>query len=506
MESFPWWSEEQRKLASELKEFIDGCMPRAEEAWWKREFPWDIIELIARKGYFGAGISKEYGGMGLGVTGDCIATEEVCRMPSAGLAFAMSRLGGVHQITNFGTEQQKAKLLPKITKGELGAIAITEIGAGTDAAAIETFARRDGDKYIITGKKRFTHGAGLASRYMLYARTSNDPEDIRRNRHLTGFLIYKGMPGFSVEKINELIGLDNMQNGHLDLDEVPVPVDNVIGGEGRGWEIMMSGLNYERVIASAFSVSWLRETIGALVPYMQRRIQFGRPTIDLPTNRFKIADLICKLKLSRLATYYAAYLFDLGQSAAVESGVCKMFNADADVEASIDAIQCMGGDGVTKFYPLERVLRDSKITQIAAGTNEACKLVIYRLGLREMAEDLKMPHRVIHKELGVPIPAVSRSVRESQIDEDKVLKVLAEDYRVNPGLHMSREDLKQEFDVGDEELDQVLLSLEQKGLVHIYRRRNGIELAKATLEGLRRTHSVEYYRWFPAWVRKEDIF
>lgn len=506
MEPFPWWTEEQRKFATEIEEFVDEVLPRDEEARWKREFPWDIFHAIAERGYAGADIPREYGGMGLGATGACIVSEEMCRMPAVGRIFEASMLGGLRQVMEFGTEEQKRRFLPRIAKGELGAICITEPFVGTDAAATETVARRDGDRYIITGKKRFTTGVGVASRYMLYARTSDDPEDVRQYRHLTGFIAEKGMPEFSVERVNELIAFDNVPNGVLNFDEVPVPLENMIGEEGEGWQVMMTGLNYERTLVAAASLGTLREVITALVPYTQRRIQFGRPTINLVNNQFKIADLFMTLNLARLATYYTAYLEDLGQDIALASSTCKVFNSDRTMEALIDAVQVMGGDGVTKFYPLEGMLRQSKIDQIVGGTSEAGRLVIYRTGLREMAKSWKMPHRLRHKELGVPITRYGEPVEQPQVDEDKLLKVLAEDYRVNPGLYMSRDDLKEVFNVDDEELDRLLVSLEQKKLVKLYQGRKGIELAKATYEGLRKANPPEHYRWFPSWVRKEDIF
>jgi alkylation response protein AidB-like acyl-CoA dehydrogenase len=507
VEHFSWWTEEQKKLAVSVKEFVDALMPRAEEASWKKEFPWDIVDSIASRGYFGAGVAREYGGMGLGVTGACIANEEIGRMPALGPGiFSATMLGGVHQVTEFGTEEQKAKFLTRVAKGELGAIALTEPFVGTDAAGIETTARRDGDIYIINGKKRFVTGAGVASRYMLYAKTSDKPEDIRRNRHITGFIVEKGMPGFTVEKINELIGLDNILNGYLNLDEVPVPVDNRIGDEGQGWQIMMAGLNYERVICASLAVGGFRELLKSVVSYGQRRIQFGQPTINIPTNQFKVADMLLELKLAKLSTYYAAHLLDSGQPAAVESSICKLYGTDMLMHASVEAVQVMGGDGATKFYPLDRIMREAKTAQIAGGTSEAMKLLIYRMGLKEMADELKMPRRVIHEELGVPMPVAAAPAKQLQIDDNKLLKVLAEDYRVNPGLYMSREDLKAQFDVENEELDRVLVSLEEKKLVKLYRRRGIIELAKATYEGLKKANPLEYYRWFPPRVRKEDIF
>jgi len=168
-------------------------MPRDEETRWKREFPWDIFEKLSKKGYPGAGIPKEYGGLGLGATGACIAAEALNRMPGPGRAFVGNMLGGLRQIIEYGTQEQKKRFLSRIAKGEIGAIVITEPFVGTDAAAIETTARREGDVYILNGKKRFIVSAGVASRYMVYARTSNDPEDIKIARVWNGkkALLYK---------------------------------------------------------------------------------------------------------------------------------------------------------------------------------------------------------------------------------------------------------------------------------------------------------------------------
>lgn len=506
MEAFPWWSEEHRRLFKEVEQFVERAMPRAEEAWWKREIARDLYDQIAQRGYFGVAIPQVYGGMGLGATGASITMETIGELPGVFYVFGASMMGGLHQIMEFGNEEQKKRFLPRIAKGELGAVSITEPFVGTDASAIETFARREGNKYILFGKKRFTTGVGVAHRYMLYARTSEDPRQMARHEHLTGFIVEKGMPGFSVEKVNEVMGYDNTPNGSLNLNEVPVPIENRIGEEGEGWRIMTAGLNFERTIIAASLLGIFRTALRAVVGYGQRRVQFGRLTIDFVNNQFKIADLVTKFKLSRLVTYYAAYLFDSGQDPSVEASICKVFNTDMCMEAMVDAIQVMGGDGVTKFYPLERLLRETKTNQIAGGTNEAIKLVIYRMGLRQMANDLKWPHRVAHPELGVPVSMMGKPEKQSQIDEEKLLKALAEDYKVNPGLHMSWEDIKDLFDVEDKRLDELLTSLEQKKLVKLHRRKKEIALAKATYEGLNKVNLPEYYQWFPSWVKKEDIF
>jgi alkylation response protein AidB-like acyl-CoA dehydrogenase len=415
-------------------------------------------------------------------------------------------LGGLRQIIEYGTEEQKKRFLPRIAKGEIGAIVITEPFVGTDAAAIETTARREGDVYIVNGKKRFIVSAGVASRHMVYARTSNDPEERRNYRHLSAFIVEKGAPGFTVEKINEIIGFENIQNGVLNFDEVAVPAGNRIGGEGQGWSVMTAGLNFERTLICAQTLGWTRELLRNVVPYAQRRVQFGRPTIDLVNNQFKIADLMIQVNIARVLTYYTAYLWDLGWDITMESNASKVFICEGAVKAALDAIQVMGGDGVTPFYPLAAIMNVAKVENIAGGTMEACRLVIYRTGLRQMADEFKMPRRVIHEELGIPVPVADIQEKQKNLDEETLVKLLAEDYRVNPGLYMGRDDIKESFDIDDKKLDELLLSLEKKGVARLYRDRKGIALAKATYEGLKSAHSLEYYHWFPSWVKKENIF
>jgi hypothetical protein len=166
----------------------------------------------------------------------------------------------------------------------------------------------------------------------------------------------------------------------------------------------------------------------------------------------------------------------------------------------------MGGDGVTPFYPLSAIMKVAKVENIAGGTMEASRLVIYRTGLRQIADEFKMPHRVIHEELGVPVPVTSLPKKQKGIDEESLLKSLAEDYRINPGLYMSREDLKESFEVDDARMGEGLLSLERKGMVKLYRDKKGIALSKATYEGLKKTNPLEYYRWFSFWVKEDNIF
>jgi len=502
MEKFPWWTEDQNKLADEVEAFAQELIPRSEEAYWKKEVPRDLLKKIANKGYFGVGIPKKYGGMGLGVTGTCIVQQAVSKLYGVTHIFCVSMLSGLHQLNVFGTEKQKEKWFPKIAKGEIGALALTEPFVGSDVASTETTARQEGENYILNGKKRFIMNAGIADRYVIYARTSDKEEDIATNAHLSTFIIEKGTHGLTIEKINELIGFTSILNGYLNLNEVSVPVENRIGDEGLGFMVAMSGLNYERTVGSAAFYGGWTEALKYVNWYMRRRVQFGQKTIDLPTNQFKIADLITGLKTGRLLTYYSAYLIDLGREDPVYSSIAKLYATDEGFQAAIDASQLLGGDGVTEFYPIGRMVADGKIGQIVAGTNEIMKYIIYRMGIRQVSG---VPRRKIHKQLGVPLPVVGSSEKEKEINEEKLLKTLAEDYRVNPGLYMHRDDIKELYKVEDKELDEILESLEKKKLVKLYRRRGTIELAKATYKGLNKANPPEYYRWFPDWVDKKNI-
>jgi alkylation response protein AidB-like acyl-CoA dehydrogenase len=492
----------------DAKIFADKNLPKGEEVFWTKKFPSEMLREIARKGWFGTVIPEEYGGLNAGVTGVAIIAEEISRIGSAlAEAYSVSMFGGVEQLLTFGSEEQKRKWLPKIAKGLVGAVCITEPFVGSDAASVESTARREGNCYVLNGKKRFITNAGLADIYVVYAKTSEKPEDKGKYQHLTAFLVEKGTPGFSVEKINELSGWFGLPNGFLDFNEVKVPAENVIGQEGAGWKVMMAGLNFERIVYSAAMLGPIREAIRYAVAYAQRRLQFGKPTIEIPTNQSKIADMLAGLHTSRLLVYHAARLLDEHKDAMVEAATAKMFTSETYEKLISDAIMVMGGDGWTRFYPVEGYLRDAKVNQIGAGTNDIMRLVIFRGGLKALGKDLKMPQRQIHEKLGVPI-ATTKALPKLEANEDGVLKALAEDYMVNPGLYMTREDLKERLaNVADEKLDQLLKNLESEGLTKLYRDgRGAIALAKATYEGLRKAAPLERYKWYPDWLSKEFTF
>jgi hypothetical protein len=223
-------------------------------------------------------------------------------------------------------------------------------------------------------------------------------------------------------------------------------------------------------------------------------------------NQSKLADLFIKLKIARLACYYNAYLYDQGYDMAVEASSTKAFNCERCVEMARDTIQLMGGDGLTPFYIPEMIYKIAKVEEISGGTMEAMRIVTYRAGLKGMMEEVKMRRRIVHKEMGVPITTYETVDKRADVNEDDVLKALADDYVVNPGLYMSRSDFTDIFAIDDKRLDSLLESLEQKNLVKLYRKKGAIELAKATYEGLKQTNPLEYYQWFPWWVDEKRKF
>ena len=503
MESMPWWSAEQTAFMKEVRDFVRTLAPYEAKTRWTREFPFEIYEKIGEKGYMGACIPKEYGGLGLGATGGCILAEEVhSLMPGIGRFIVGNMNGGVRQVIEHGSEAQKKKYLADIAKCELGAIVITEMMAGTDAAGMTLAARKNGDCYILHGKKRFIVGAGVADRYMVYALSDPSPEAVKKRRHLTAFIVKKGVPGFTTEKINEILGFENAQNGSLDFDNVKVSVEDRLGEEGQGWEIMLSGLNFERTVIAAGTLGWQRLLLNYSYPYAQRRVQFGKPTIDQSTNQTKLANMVSRLKVMRAAVYQTANLWDLEKDVSVDASVIKAFGVEMTLQSAMEATQLMGGDGVNRFYPVQNIFEIAKTEHIAGGTIEACHLTIFRSALKDLREDIQMPRRVLDEETGVPVPDYTTPSKIA-LTEDSLLKVLADDYCVNPGLHMTISDLRQYIEGDDVSITAAIESLEKQGLVMAYRSRKGLELAKATYAGLEKAYPREKYRWFPDWALKD---
>lgn len=507
-DSYFWWTDEQKQIAKRVEKFVDENFAEAERYYWKKEFPWPLVRKVAKEGYFGVGIPKKYGGMELGATGSCIVAEQLGRLYAVGHVFVVSMLAGLEQILRYATEEQKEKWLPKLAKGdELGAVCITEPFAGSDAANVMTTAERDGDEWVINGKKRYITGAGVSDRYFIYAKTSDELSDKKQYAHLTSFLVEKGTPGFSLERINPLIGFENVPNGYLSFEDVRIPDENRIGPVGKGWNVMMAGLNFERLIAGAVFVGTLKDIIRLLFHYTRRRVQFRKTTNRYQGNQNEIADIISMYRMGRVFSYYCAKEIDDGKEPMINSSIAKMVISEYVRKAGEKAIQVMGGDGLTKFYPAERLMREGKIGEIVAGTTDIQKMIIYRFS--SMLPDYNASMRMRWSdEVNAPIISDEDSqFKDLDLNDDNLLKVIAHDYKVNPGLYMTVDDVREDIGSSRSKTRKTIEALEEKGLVVTHRDRGGnIELVKATYRGLQKAFPKEYYEWYPDWYADEDKF
>jgi alkylation response protein AidB-like acyl-CoA dehydrogenase/DNA-binding MarR family transcriptional regulator len=508
IENFFWFTEEQKELAKRLSQFVEDNFEEAEEYFWNTKFPWPLVKKVAKEGYFGVGVPKKYGGLELGATGSCIAAEQLGRLYAVGHVFTVSMLAGLEQMLRFANEEQREKWLPKIASGEeLGALCITEPFAGSDAANIFTTAEKDGDEWIINGKKRYITGAGVSDRYFIYAKTSDDKSLRKQYAHLTSFVVEKGRPGFSLEKVNPLIGFDNVPNGYLDFDNVRIPDENRIGEVGKGWNVMMAGLNFERLIGAAVFGGLFEDIISLIFYYTKRRVQFNRTTIQFPGIQNEIADIIAKAKLARLFSYHCAKLLDDGREPMIEASIAKMVNTEFVRDIGIKAIQVLGGDGLTKFLPVERILREAKVGEIVAGTTEIQKMIIYRFSAM-----LPIYNKNIRLRWNDTVNAPIISKKQSKfkglvVNEENVLKVIAHDYKVNPGLYMTPDDVREDIGGSRSALKDVFEVLEKKNLIVCHRdRQDKVVLVKATYLGLQKAFPKEYYQWFPEWYEDSDKF
>lgn len=509
MKGFPWWTEEHFAFQKEVREFVESVATYEETTRWTREFPWDIYKQIGEKKFLGAAVPKEYGGRGLGCTGAVILSEEVhSKMPGIGRIVVGNMNGGLMQLIDHANDEQKKRFLPGIIGGDVGAVVITETTAGTDAAGISVQAKKEGDHYVLNGKKRFIVGAGVASRYFVYARTSDDPAVIKKHKHLTAFMLYKGTPGFTCEKINEILAFDNVQNGSLDFDNVVIPEADRIGEEGEGWAIMMGGLNFERTNIAGATIGWHRLLLNQIFPYSERRVQFGKATIDINENQNKIADVVTRLKIMRAAVYTVAHQWDCGEDITIESSAIKKFGAQMVLESAKEATQVMGGDGVNRFYPVQNIYEVAKTEHVAGGTIEACDITIFRNVAKKMAEDVQMTRRVQDPKLGVPVPVFAPVENKVAPTAENVLKVLADDYVVNPGLHMMIKDLQWYVDGDAAAVEAAVNELVASGDAWTVndKKTGSVKLARASYAGLKKAYPEEHYRWFPTYVDETRRF
>ncbi|WP_027723981.1 acyl-CoA dehydrogenase [Tuberibacillus calidus] len=374
-------SEEHEMLRKMVRDFAENEVAKtAAERDETETFDRSIFDQMAELGLTGIPWPEEYGGIGADYLSYVIAVEELSRVDaSIGVTLSAHTSLACWPIYKFGTEEQKQKFLRPMAEGKkIGAYGLTEPGSGSDAGAMRTTAKRDGDHYIINGNKIFITNGGEADIYVVFALTN--PE--LKHKGTTAFIIEKGTPGFSFGKKEKKLGIRSSPTLELIFEDCRVPAENVLGEEGQGFKIAMMTLDGGRNGIAAQAVGIAQGALDAAIAYAKERKQFGKPIGAQQAIGFKLADMATKVEAARLLTYQAAWLESNGLPYGQASAMSKLFAGDTAMEVTTEAVQVFGGYGYTKDYPVERFMRDAKITQIYEGTNEIQRLVISRALLK----------------------------------------------------------------------------------------------------------------------------
>ncbi len=377
-------TEEQQELKKLVRRFAEEKVrPRWRELDEKAEFPRDLIEELARLDMFRIFVPEEYDGFGTSVMDMVIVVEELARVePGLAVSFAAVGLGTI-PIVRFGSDELKQKYLPKIANGELlVAFALTEPNAGSDAGNVQTRAVRDGDEYVLNGNKIFITNGGEADLYVVIASTRPD----RGMRGLSAFVVEKGTPGFSFGKKENTMGIRASVQRELIFEDVRVPAENMLGREGLGFIIAMDTFDHSRPGVGAQAVGIAQGAFEEAVKYAHQRVQFGQPIINFQAIQMMIADMAMQIEAARALVYSVARYIDSGaKKVSKEAAMAKAFAADVAMKVTTDAVQILGGYGYMKEYPVEKFMRDAKITQIYEGTNQIQRLII----AREVAKEIR---------------------------------------------------------------------------------------------------------------------
>ncbi|HLW01015.1 MAG TPA: acyl-CoA dehydrogenase [Ktedonobacterales bacterium] len=369
--------DEEKMMLDVVRELArEKVAPRAADIDASGQFPWDIKDLLAEQGILGMPFPEEYGGIGSSKLSIVMVIEELAKYcVTTSLILAVQQLGTL-PIALVGTDDQKRRYFPRCASGEwLAAYGLTEPGSGSDAAGMRTTAVKKGDKYILNGSKRFITNAGLAQVNVVFAVT--DPA--QGTRGISAFIVEKDYPGFSIGKIEEKMGIRGSQTGELLFEDCEVPAENLLGHEGDGFKIALMTLDRTRPGIGAQAVGVAQGAIDFAVHYTKERVQFGHTLAENQGLQFMLADMATKVQAARLLVYDVAERIDRGESDVSRySAMAKLFASDAAMEVTTDAVQLLGGYGYIKDYPVERMMRDAKITQIYEGTNQIQRVVIAR--------------------------------------------------------------------------------------------------------------------------------
>jgi alkylation response protein AidB-like acyl-CoA dehydrogenase len=382
----PWdqLTDEQREVRDLVRTLArERIAPRAAEIDASHEFPWDVVELFREHGIFGLSFDERYGGTGTGALLALLVIEEVSKVcATSGVILAVQELGSFG-LKLAGTDEQKSRYLPLLASGEwLAAYALTEAGSGSDSAAMRTTARRDADDYVLDGSKRFITNASVATLYTVFAKTDPDAG----HAGISAFVVEKDAPGFEVARLEPKMGITGSTTGELIFTECRVPSANLLGEEGDGFKIAMRILDRSRPGIAAQGLGIAQGATDYALDYAKTRETMGKPIAEHQLVAAKLADMETRCEAARGLLYRFGQMVDTGAPEAEltkASAMAKLFCSDTAMAVTTEAVQILGGYGYIKEYPVERMMRDAKITQIYEGTNEIQRLVIAREMLKE---------------------------------------------------------------------------------------------------------------------------
>jgi isovaleryl-CoA dehydrogenase len=355
----------------------DKIAPRAARIDETNEFPRDLWVPMGDLGLHGITVEEEFGGLGLGYLEHVVAMEEISRASaSVGLSYGAHSNLCVNQIRRWGTPEQKHRYLPKLISGEhVGSLAMSEVGSGSDVVSMKLRAELKGDRYVLNGTKFWITNAPHADTLVVYAKTPNGQGG---DRGITAFLIEKSMKGFSVSKKLDKMGMRGSDTAELVFEDCEVPEENVMGPVGGGVGVLMSGLDYERAVLSAGPLGLMQACLDVVLPYVRERKQFGQAIGSFQLMQGKVADMYVALNSARAYVYAVARACDAGKTTRFDAAGAILLASENAVNTCLEAIQALGGAGYTKEWPVERFLRDAKLYDIGAGTNEIRRFLIGR--------------------------------------------------------------------------------------------------------------------------------
>src|SRR4051812_15792427 len=339
-------------------------------------FPRELWPEMGELGLHGITVEEQYGGLGLGYLEHVVAMEEVSRASaSVGLSYGAHSNLCINQLRRWATDAQKARYLPKLISGEhVGALAMSEAGSGSDVVSMRLVARKHGDRYVLNGTKFWITNAPHADTLVVYAKTAPDQE----SRGITAFLIEKGFKGFSVSQKLDKMGMRGSDTGELVFEDCEVPEENIMGPENGGVGVLMSGLDYERAVLAAGPLGIMQACLDVTLPYVRERKQFGKAIGSFQLMQGKVADMYVALNSARAYVYAVARACDAGLTTRFDAAGAILMASENAVKVALEAIQALGGAGYTREYPVERLLRDAKLYDIGAGTNEIRRFLIGR--------------------------------------------------------------------------------------------------------------------------------